>query len=96
MQKYFLILFGSCLMLSGQTKETPRGSDNPFFNTFNQPIDFAAINGDDVNEATTEIEAYYNFIQIRNILLKEKEKYDVLIIDGLSDLDRYFLTSFVS
>lgn len=40
------------------------------------------------NEATTEIEAYYNFIQIRNILLKEKEKYDVLIIDGLSDLDR--------
>lgn len=40
------------------------------------------------DEATTDIEAFDNYIEIRNLLLKDKEKYDVLIIDGLSDLDR--------
>lgn len=41
-----------------------------------------------VDESTSEIEAFDNYIEIRNMLLKEKGKYDVLIIDGLSDLDR--------
>ena len=39
-------------------------------------------------ELTTETEAFYNYVAIRNMLLKEKGKYDVLIIDGLSDLDK--------
>lgn len=32
-------------------------------------------------------EAFKNYIEIRNLLLKEKGKYKYLIIDGLSDLD---------
>ena len=39
-------------------------------------------------DLTTDIEAFYNYIKYRNILLENKGKYDVLIIDGLSDLDK--------
>lgn len=39
-------------------------------------------------ETTSDIEAFYNYIKIRNLLLENKGKYDVLLIDGLSDLDR--------
>lgn len=39
-------------------------------------------------ESTDEVEAFYNYIKIRNLLLDNKGKYDFLIIDGLSDLDR--------
>jgi len=40
-------------------------------------------------ELTSDTESFYNYINIRNLLLKEKGKYDVLIIDGLSDLDKF-------
>ena len=40
------------------------------------------------DEMTTDVEAFYNYIKIRNMLLEQKGKYDVLFIDGLSDLDR--------
>lgn len=40
------------------------------------------------NETTTDIEAYFKYIQIRKTLVAQKGKYDVLLIDGLSDLDK--------
>lgn len=40
------------------------------------------------NELTSETEAFFNYIKVRNLLLKAKGKYDVLLIDGLSDLDK--------
>jgi len=39
-------------------------------------------------ETTSDTEAFFNYIKIRNILLENKGKYDVLLIDGLSDLDK--------
>lgn len=39
-------------------------------------------------ESTSDVEAYYNFVAWREALLKEKGKYNFLIIDGLSDLDK--------
>ena len=39
-------------------------------------------------ESTSAIEAYDNYIDYREALLKEKGKYKFLIIDGLSDLDK--------
>lgn len=39
-------------------------------------------------ETTSEIEAFFNYIGIRNTLLENKGKYDVLLVDGLSDLDK--------
>lgn len=39
-------------------------------------------------ESTDDVEAFFNYIKIRNLLLENKGKYDFLIIDGLSDLDR--------
>lgn len=39
------------------------------------------------NQTTSDFEAFKNYIKIRNLLLENKGKYDVLIIDGLSDLD---------
>jgi len=88
--KYFLILFGSCLMLSGQTKETPRGSDNPFFNTFNQPIDFAAINGDDVNEATTEIQKRVDVLLANILAINDAERTFDNTMLALDDLYNVF------
>ncbi len=38
-------------------------------------------------QETTFHEAFDNYVQIRNLLLKEKGKYEFLIIDVLSDLD---------
>lgn len=40
-------------------------------------------------ESTTEWEAYQNYIKYRQALIKQKGKYDYLIIDGLSDLDSF-------
>lgn len=40
------------------------------------------------SEKTTDIEAFFNYIKIRNTLLENKGKYDVLLVDGLSDLDK--------
>jgi len=40
------------------------------------------------NETTSDVEAFFNYIKIRNLLLENKGKYDVLLIDGLSDLDK--------
>lgn len=40
------------------------------------------------NELTSEVEAFFTYIKIRDLLLKNKGKYDFLIIDGLSDLDK--------
>jgi hypothetical protein len=37
---------------------------------------------------TTIEEAFTNYAKIRNLLLENKSKYDYLIIDGLSDLDK--------
>lgn len=44
----------------------------------------------DIHETdlTSDIEAFYSYIKWRNVLLENKGKYDVLIIDGLSDLDK--------
>jgi hypothetical protein len=39
-------------------------------------------------ESTDDVDAFFNYIKIRNLLLENKGKYDFLIIDGLSDLDR--------
>lgn len=39
-------------------------------------------------EATNDVEAYFNYVTYREMLLKEKGKYKFLIIDGLSDLDK--------
>lgn len=39
-------------------------------------------------ETTSDIEAFNNYVMMRNELLKHKGKYDVLLIDGLSDLDK--------
>lgn len=39
------------------------------------------------DESTTEWEAFLNYIKYRTELLKQKGKYDYLIIDGFSDLD---------
>lgn len=39
-------------------------------------------------ETTSDIEAFFNYIKVRNLLLENKGKYDVLLIDGLSDLDK--------
>lgn len=36
---------------------------------------------------TSVLQAYHNYIIIRNLLYSSKGKYDYLIIDGLSDLD---------
>lgn len=38
-------------------------------------------------QETSIIEAYENYIKYRNLLFKNKGKYDYLIIDGISDLD---------
>lgn len=38
-------------------------------------------------ESTSEWDAFQNYVKYRNALLKEKGKYDYLIVDGLSDLD---------
>ena len=54
--KYFLLLFFSCLMLTGQNNDISTISDNPFFNAFNEPIDFAAVDGNHVNEAASLIQ----------------------------------------
>jgi len=40
------------------------------------------------DETTTDIEAFFKYIKIRNTLVAHKGKYDVLLIDGLSDLDK--------
>lgn len=40
------------------------------------------------DETTSDVEAFYNYIGYRDNLLAEKGKYDMLIIDGLSDLDK--------
>lgn len=40
------------------------------------------------DESTNDVEAYFNYVAYRNMLLKEKGKYKFLIIDGLSDLDK--------
>jgi len=37
---------------------------------------------------TDDVDAFFNYIKIRKKLLAEKGKYDVLLVDGLSDLDR--------
>lgn len=50
-------------------------------------IDARKINIYD-DELTSDIDAFYNYIKIRNLLLENKGKYDGLLIDGLSDLDR--------
>lgn len=39
-------------------------------------------------QETNDVEAFYNYITIRKNLVDHKGKYKVLIIDGLSDLDR--------
>jgi hypothetical protein len=39
-------------------------------------------------ESTNDVEAFYNYCEWRDALLKEKGKYKFLIIDGLSDLDK--------
>lgn len=39
------------------------------------------------SQETDIAEAFQNYIEIRNLLLKNKGKYDFLVIDGLSDLD---------
>jgi hypothetical protein len=39
------------------------------------------------DQTTTRWEAFQNYIKYRNALLKEKGKYEFLIIDGLTDLD---------
>lgn len=41
------------------------------------------------SEDTTIFEAFQNYIQFRNLLLKEKGKYTYLIIDVLTDLDAF-------
>lgn len=38
-------------------------------------------------QSTTLYEGFQNYIKFRNVLLKNKGKYEYLIIDGLSDLD---------
>ena len=53
--KYYLILL-VCFSITCQTLNSQTVSDNPFFNRFNESINFAAINGDDVTEATEEIQ----------------------------------------
>lgn len=40
-------------------------------------------------EDTTIIEAYRNYLKVRDLLLTNKGKYEYLIIDGLSDLDSF-------
>lgn len=39
------------------------------------------------NESTTRWESFENYIKYRNLLLKNKGKYDYLIVDVLTDLD---------
>jgi len=39
-------------------------------------------------DKTSEVEAFFNYINWRNKLLEERGKYKMLIIDGLSDLDK--------
>ncbi len=39
------------------------------------------------NDKATEWDSFQNYIKYRNALIKQKGKYDYLIIDGLSDLD---------
>ena len=39
-------------------------------------------------ETTTDVEAFFKYIKIRNTLVTHKGKYDVLLVDGLSDLDK--------
>lgn len=41
-----------------------------------------------IDETTSDLDAFFNYIKLRNTLLKNKGKYDVLLIDGLSDLDK--------
>jgi thimet oligopeptidase len=50
----FILVAG---MFACTTTHQPEVSDNPVFNTFNEPIDFAAINADHLIEATAETKA---------------------------------------
>ncbi|MEJ2112194.1 MAG: Zn-dependent oligopeptidase [Flavobacteriaceae bacterium] len=53
--KYYLILL-ACISITSQTLNSQTVSGNPFFNPFNESIDFAAMDGDDVIEATELIQ----------------------------------------
>lgn len=50
-------------------------------------IDARKINIHESQEAS-DVDAFFNYCKIRNVLLKNKGKYSVLFIDGLSDLDK--------
>ncbi|MDU8884922.1 M3 family metallopeptidase [Yeosuana sp. MJ-SS3] len=53
--KYYLILL-AFMSITSQTLESQNNEDNPFFNPFNETIDFATIDGEDVTEATEKIQ----------------------------------------
>ncbi|MEQ3794020.1 M3 family metallopeptidase [Flavobacteriaceae bacterium MJ-SS4] len=55
MMKYYLILL-AFMSITSQTLESQNNEDNPFFNPFNETIDFATIDGEDVTEATEKIQ----------------------------------------
>lgn len=55
--KQLLILVSACLMMACEPtpkQETP--TENPFYNSFNQPIDFGGIDSQDVTDATESIQ----------------------------------------
>lgn len=77
--KYLSTLFISISLMACQTEkpvekivvETP---DNPFFSTFNQPIDFASITADDVIEAREAIQTITN-ASVQNIInINDKDR----------------------
>ena len=77
--KQLAIVLLSCMVISCSSKDKNKeglSSDNPFFGNFNEVIDFAAINGDNIDEATELIQEKLN-----------KKVEEILAID---DTDRTF------
>jgi len=56
-----------------------------------EPLGYEYVDGRKLGiyptQDTTLIEAFKNYVKVRNLLLQNKGKYEYLLIDGLSDLD---------
>jgi len=88
--KHILPLFALFLLLAFQSEpniKTVVVLDNPIFNKFNEPIDFASINAQHITQATDSIQILTNASIAKIIAVKSNERtFDntILEIDNLS------------
>jgi len=88
--KHILPLFALFLLLAFQSEpniKTVVVLDNPIFNKFNEPIDFASINAQHITHATDSIQILTNASIAKIIAVKSNERtFDntILEIDNLS------------